>query len=355
MAIPLNSPTRCLSSRLTTELLKFRNQHGAEENWLEANRSSPGMIFFGLRVMTTEIGVAILCVTATVETVAYGVLALSSYLITPIHRAPFNRAVELLQSSAFTIYWNFGNTLIFNPFCKEVFTHESFARFTIDEWPRGFALKTVAYVSFCFLVAIIGRVPVGLYRSGTFNLIRVTRQSDSLYIADWTRRYGSQLFRAPGPAPRGAQDQADIHNIFRQAVRQGQGLNDRIDAGAAFFREYILGQNRIAEESKQLIFECDPDIYHFVLTRAVYVYVFGEKRNADVPSFFGRETQDHITRLRRQYRQNEGNRLADAMKNHTVFEQTQDPLLTQLKTAASPELQGNIFATRCWQKACENP
>ena len=153
-------PTRCLSSHLTTELLTFRNPHGGEENWLNGNQPIETDIIFMARVFTTEIGVALLCVTATVESVAYLILMVGGGLamvlslpLSYIDERPFRlcqtfaeRSRDLIKSSGFTVFWNFGNMLVFNIFYTNVFTQEAFARYSIDHEPRGQVYKLILMV-----------------------------------------------------------------------------------------------------------------------------------------------------------------------------------------------------------------
>ena len=134
--------------------------------------------------------------------------------------------------------------------------------------------------------------------------------------------------------------------------------DNSIREGARFFKDFLLGNDQIDAESRNSILEMDPDIFHFALTRAIYIYVFGPKRGDAPPSFFKPLTTYHIHHLRHQYTEDQGEELIDKINNHEEFQIEMEnnesrEILNSLKIAASSELQGSVFSTRCWQVACE--
>ncbi len=194
-------PTRCLSSYLTTELLVYRNPQGSEENWFHGGDHIDNIAHYYGKVITTEIGMALLCITATVETVAYGILLagifplfLISLPIRHLSKWPsecmdhcYTKITPLIKSSGFTIYWNLGNLMIFNFSCTNVFTDESLARYSMDHWPRGNAYKIaleIMYISLLIL-SIFTKSP-----SPSPDILRTLngpslRPEDIIYIAEW--------------------------------------------------------------------------------------------------------------------------------------------------------------------------
>ncbi len=347
------NPTRCLSSYVTTEILKFRNPQGTEENWiLGGERINNKVIYYG-KVVGTEVAVSLLCVTAAIETVAYSILLVGTLPLLLVSSRPMHMIYPLFQSSGFTLFWNVGNATVFNPFCTNVFTHESFARFSMDHWPRGqvfkAALKIAFEVAFAILQVLAARQGNYIYHhrnANDFNFFDVTffRSEDILYVADWMINHHIRLL---------GQQAAQAHPL----IRAGQNMNNNIEEGTEFFKEFILGPGQIDTEAREKILEADPDIYVFALTRAVYIYTFGDKRNEATPSFFNGPTKLLIDQMRQNYTQADGAVLEPAMQDSSKFEEEPDTLrakniLKDLKSAAHKELQGT-FVTRCWQKACQ--
>lgn len=358
-------PTRCLSSHLTTELLTFRNPRGGEENWLNGNQPLENVSIFMARVFTTEIGVALLCVTATIESIAYivfiagGMIAgvLLALPLSYIDERPWrlsrtfvDTSVNLLKSSTFTVYWNFGNLLVFNIFCVNVFTQEAFARYSIDHEPRGRVYKSI------FVVMDIALVIFALFSKGGYHHQSVVstfhlddpwlRPEDILYMAEWTNTH--QAF---------AQHQIVLLNPQAQQLVNGVlDLNQTIDEGTLFFKECLLDPGQIDDDTRARVLEFDADICVFVLTRSIYAYVFGSKRDEAAP-FFKLETQVLINGLRYKYEKEEGTPIEFLMQDLLSFDTDQDDeeiktIFNELKGAAHGELQNSLFLTQCWQKAC---
>lgn len=348
-------PVRCLSSQLTTELMKFRNPQGAEEHWLNREERIGNIPLYIGKIVAVEIGAALLSLTAVVEMVAYGVLFLGAgcYALCTNYESYFYQKMWLLTSSSgFTALWNFGNVVVFNPGCINCVTHESFARHSIDTWDRGAAFKAVLEVAWFVVtiaVAVFGRVNASsLYR---MNFIEsYTRPEDRLYIADWAIRHRVRVDVGSQPAAGNAR--------AYEFMRYGAATNRAIDEGADFLKEHIFREGQLDAATRDLVLECDAEIYSFVLTRTAYFYVFGAKRGDPVPSFFKPATQHAIGELRLRYTQLQGQFLEPLMRNHMTFDERIDDdqlrtIFNDLRAAAHGELQGSIFLTRCWQKAAE--
>lgn len=345
-------PVRCLSSQLTTELLKFRNPQGAEEHWLNREERCGNIAIYCGKVITTEVAAAILSLTALVETVAYGVLFLGALCYDS--DSNFCRDMgKLTSSSSFTALWNFGNITVFNLGCINCVTHESFARHSIDTWDRGTVFKGVveaAWFVACIALAVLSR---GTTR-GLHNIRFIesyTRPEDRLYIADWARQHRIHVDMGSQPAAGNAR--------AYEFARFGEATNRAIDEGADFLKEHIFREGQLTAATRELVLGCDAEIYAFVLTRAAYFYVFDAKRGDPFPSFFKPATQQAIGELRRKYTQPQGRFLEPLMRSHVTFDVRIDndqsrTIFNDLRAAAHGELQGGIFLTRCWQKAAES-
>lgn len=278
------NPTRCISSQLTTRLLTFRNPQGREENWILGNESRGYLPAFVGKVITTEIGTALLCVTASVESVAYLILIVGSFPLKLVSDRPLNFSAKLLSSSSFTLVWNLGNITVFNFFCVNAFTHESFARFSIDHWDRGQAFRAVMEISFMVLLFFANHSHSSSYHSSSYPSFlhaKCVRDEDRFYIAFWARTRGVRLI---DPDLQSAN--RSIDRSLTQAAREyAEQTNRIIDKGAAFFKECILEPGQITQASRDLVLEVDAEVIHFVLTRCIYLYVFGSKKRELVLPF----------------------------------------------------------------------
>jgi hypothetical protein len=345
----MTSPVRCWSSIATTHLLTWRNPQGGEENWLEGAQNIDHPFTYLGKVVTTEIGVALLCVTSIVETVVYGGCFVGSLPFLSNAWRPFIFDTSLMSSASFTLYWNLGNLVVFNPLCSNAITHESFARFSCDHWPRGQVFKTVvkvAYVILQFFCALTIKTSIRKWPNIDHYLnAPSTRTQDSVYIAIWTIMHGLTN-SAMG---------VEVHPL----LQHGREGHVKIKEGVAFFRDFILKEGQIATESRDLVLESDADIFHFITTRSVYLYVLGSEKEKEIPQFFKAETQIEIAKLRGKKLLDPKGSLEMYVKNHTKFgEEPADEqvrqLLNQFKMAGYKEIQGSqSFVGECWGQACD--
>lgn len=156
--------TRCASSHLMTGLLAWRNPQGTEGNQnLILNHGIENGWKHAGKVISTEIGLCLLTITSTVETVAYAALALASLILYPFTDKPCAFFAKLLQSSSFTIIWGLADAILYNLTSVNVMTHESYTRL----W-----------------VARFTPIPTVIFRS-----------DDELYLNDWEGIYGLSPLR----------------------------------------------------------------------------------------------------------------------------------------------------------------
>ncbi len=81
----MDNSIRCLSSHLFTPLLAWRNPDGREEGWLaNTDTNLDNYPRFVGRVITTELGLLALTILAAIETIAYNVLALATFALSPL-------------------------------------------------------------------------------------------------------------------------------------------------------------------------------------------------------------------------------------------------------------------------------
>ncbi len=302
--------TRCVSSHLMTELLAWRNPQGREEGWLGGRQGINNRLKHLGKVVSTEIGLILLTATSAVETVAYAALAFVSLALYPVTDKPCKFFAKLLQSSSFTIIWGLADTLIYNPLFVNVMTRESFAR----------------------------------YWAGMFNPTSLTlfRLDDRLFIADWGRQYRL----------------GNVNNgLLEPILAAGRATQLMIDQGANFITQDVL--SGASDDTKNLFRDMYPSIFMFILTKAVYIYTAGDKKNDEIPDFFKPVTKNLILALRQEINDEEILRqLQDLTANPTQFEtepQGEGAKLAfiRLRNIASGELQNSLLTTRCWQEAVE--
>lgn len=343
-------PPICLSSYLTSQLLTFRNPEGREENWLNSEENNLSFALLRGKVITAEIGIALLCVTSTIETVVYAVLGIvsgafaitSSLLSTTPRDFGSTKIFALFSSSRFTVYWNLGNLAIFNLFCRNAFTNESLARYSMDHWPRGELFKTCIKVSIIAL-NIIAFIFSKRYLNLSTNRLssdrydRCLRSEDLLYIYQWAAQNNLTDITSDLPEQ---QPQALLSAAVKEAM-------EHVSKGKEFFNNFIV--NKADGERFK---ECDPEIYPYILTKSIYIYVFGEKKEENLPAFFKDETQRKIKDLRIKYK-NETPNLEFLFENMASFDNnknlndTQKAIFKNIQDAAYAEMQGSLFLTEC--------
>lgn len=349
MASPIQ-PTRCISSRLTTSLLCFRNPQKEEQHWLLQSHvgleSRGNLLVFSGKVIVTEIGATLLCLTALVESAAYAVFTVISIPLILISREPFKASFQLLSSSGFTLIWNFGNITVFNLFNINVVTHESFARFSIDYWPRGSIFKLVMLISRVALALFIGNQP--LMETNPFPE-HFMRTEDMLYITMWSHNHHVQFDQ------RSTAVNNPIANQLSQTTRTSR---QAIEVGTAFFQKYILADNQIAEATRDLVLYVDADVIHFTITRCIYEYVLGAEKNNPTAPFCTEEAQQYIDQLRQKYKDTPAPNFKKELFNHQDFDgktlSEQDfPIFNDLKITAGRLLRDSLFL-QSWQIALQH-
>lgn len=302
------SITRCASSHLMTELLTWRNPQGSEEGWWsQGGQSIPNGWKHAGKVITTEIGLGILILTSVVERVAYTALAIVSIALYPVTDRPFRFFGALVGSSSFTIMWGLADALIYNPFFINVMTKESFARYWAEMFDPSYF-----------------------------------RQVDRLFIADWHQQH----------RPVNVND-----GILGPIVAAGRATQLMIDQGANFITHDVLAG--ASTNTTNLFRDTDPSIFMFILTKAVYIYTAGSKKNEEIPDFFQLATKNLIRALRQECNDEAIlKQLQYLTENPTQFETEPQvegvkSAFVKLKNIASGELQNSLLTTRCWQKAIE--
>lgn len=306
---------RCASSQVMTKLLAWRNPQGSEEGWFVPGRRQgiENRWIHAGKCFATEIALCLLVITSTIETVVYSVFTLLSEIILKFNgnEERYKFFAKLLQSSSFTILWALGDAVFYNPFFINVMTHESFARYWAD---------------------MFNPTPIDLFRI-----------EDRLYVTAWRGQHAGDV---------------DINDgLLGPILQVGQDTQLKINQGAEFIQQEVLAN--ASEETLALFKEMDTSLVPFILTKAVYIYTFGARKNDEVPTFFKDATRDQIGTLRAESKDEKAlQELERLLSNPTEFEtqlqsESAKSTFDKLRNIASGELSKSLFITGCWQKAAE--
>jgi len=302
--------TRCASSHLMTGLLAWRNPQGREENWISGAQGIENIWKHAGKVVATEIGLVLLTITSTVETVAYSALVVASLTLYPFTDKPCAFFAKLLESSSFTIIWCVADAILCNIIFINLATHESFARFWAD---------------------IFNPTPIVLLRL-----------DDLRYTAAWGQQHGNRTVPEV---------------LLGRIIHNGRATQQLIDQGANFIQQDVLAN--ASAETIELFKDTEPCIYMFILTKAVYIYAVGDKKNEEIPEFFKPETKPVISDLRQQNNSEETiQELQQLFASPEAFvtapeDKSAIAILNKLREAATIELQNSLLVTGCWQKAAQ--
>lgn len=136
-------PTRCISSQLLSHVLTWRNPKTEDLSSLEREECES----YYQRIMVTEVALLPLAFIASIEIIAYAILATITTHLRPFTEKSFNYQASRLASSTFTIDWIL-RLLWKNLFDTHLIEHESFALLQPEYLPRwdhlNYAFKITA-------------------------------------------------------------------------------------------------------------------------------------------------------------------------------------------------------------------
>jgi len=381
-------PVKCFLSNATEALLKFRNPQGGEENWFGKEERINNIFTHIGKVAIAEIGTGILLTASYVQNFALFIFLIISC---PFHSEQFaTRIADLRSSVAFTARWNFSN-LIMNPFCTNLATDESVARFTLDNWTRGKIFSIAEAVTF---IAAAAFSLLTFWNGDSIAMILAALQSIGLNMHEEINASVPRAFCFSAAAifcgviPGFAKgenirisDVIYLHNlIYTKRIilpRFMQGLplylrplvNDltRVNyltsgsqqieqKGIDIFNTYIFNNAQIDIETKNNIAEADADALVFALSRMIFVYAFVEQNE---PLNLFKPAVRRMIEALRETNPSDGEALDHYMSNMNGFNDAPNNeairyLFNKIKEAAYTEYQGaSIFIQKCSQRACE--
>ena len=347
------SPTRCISSHLTSELIKIRNPQGAEENGSVSQIGNKAV--FLSRVITTEIGVSLLVITSAIEVVSYSIFCVGSLAVDPSYNSEtLEYSYKLLCSSFFTCYWNIGNTFVFNLCSINIITHESLARISIKNHTSGkvfrHAIATTLFVSWITLLVLTKAYytsTISGYVWGYcdfYKLQNFGREEDDIYVS---------RIREIQNRPEHTPHNETFNRVHNTQIR----TYNPIGQGANVLLQDILNNDKIDKNSKNMILDLNKNSFDFATCRVVYIYVYGDKSKDQLPSFLKPETTNAIKQLRGENRnkklsQKKITELDNITSNWTLLDlNKENPNVNKIVQAAFLEHRGGVFMTKCFQNA----
>lgn len=215
-----NQPLRSLSSRLTTQLMIFRNPRGAERGWVNQGERPYNRFVLISKIAVVEISIPLLLIIGSIESLAHGLYYLTS------------GSSDLISSSFFTLQWNLCNFAYSNLFEVNVPTDESYARHMFDYLNiRERAMMVFLAVDFAFSLITGSSFPI----DPQLNMFQIDPNTTFLRPID-----RAHLF----------------HLLSRRQDQQGNSELER-------FIERLLREILLRESERQLIFhEVLPPVFN---------------------------------------------------------------------------------------------
>ena len=164
------------------------------------------------------------------------------------------------------------------------------------------------------------------------------RLDDLRYTAAWGQQHGNRTVPEV---------------LLGRIIHNGRATQQLIDQGANFIQQDVLAN--ASAETIELFKDTEPCIYMFILTKAVYIYAVGDKKNEEIPEFFKPETKPVISDLRQQNNSEETiQELQQLFASPEAFDTAPEDksakaIFNKLREAATIELQNSLLVTGCWQ------
>lgn len=150
---------------------------------------------------------------------------------------------------------------------------------------------------------------------------------------------------------------AEIEGTVGRGRTREELINEAEHAGARLINDEVLAG--ASPETLTLFEEIDPSIVPFIMTKAIFLYSMGPKRNEVMPRFFKATTWGLIRALRQFHNEVQIAQVQPFITNFELFngDGPQDPatrrLFSILRSVSSEETQGGLLVTRCYQRALE--
>jgi len=134
--------------------------------------------------------------------------------------------------------------------------------------------------------------------------------------------------------------------------RWADALPEEVEEGGFFLVDYVLAENSGDDEERLKSF--DSSLATYAVTKAIWVYVCGIKRNDPVLEIFKETTRTEIEKLRKEFDKNEfaGMFATEKLFNEGMEDNVVRSRLNKLRSVAFGELQGGRFVTTCWGAVC---
>lgn len=139
-----------------------------------------------------------------------------------------------------------------------------------------------------------------------------------------------------------------VHQFDREGVQNG----------TIFLRKEIY--DKMTPYEQGLFNEIDPSLIYYVLSKAVYIYAFGSKKDEEIPIFFQEETQGKIRELRAQELQEGATQWLETHfesleKYEEEIPEPHQAIRTLIANAGNGEQRGGMFLIKCWGNVRQSP
>jgi hypothetical protein len=318
-------PVRCGSSVIMSELMAWRNRYGKEEHWPETQDRVFNLRQHVVKALASEVGAILLAASSLIETIAYAALILVAATAYPATRSPLKFAVKLLESSAFTSFWAFRESLGPNFFSLDRPTHESYARKRL----------------YC------------------------VRQEDLEYIEQMKPitsndpQFDIYFSMLNARATLEFRDEHVVDNDFDQLIQLTcPELDVYRQMGTMWLRDHVF--EKVAVETRNQL-SPDPEGISFVLTKTAFEYVLGSAREDTLPTYLKLASRRLIHALRSELTAVEPEDLkeiADCLFTLEAYRAgPRRPkalaIFTKLRSFEAVEMQRSFYLTKCLQTAFE--
>lgn len=306
-------PSSSLSSQFTSQLMVWRNPHGEEENWLKQEPLPYDTHSLLKRKVITQITTVGLIALSLVETAFVAVYFLYYYN----KNKDLKSYAQRVQYVASISLWNLG-IFVFNPFCTNLVTNESFFRYSLHKFPTVFQIKMFAgtlgglyfLISSLFYGSIL-RLGLAILSARLNNEVFL-RKIDVEYLNNWSSR-------PLRPVLLRKQDQTlplEVTNLLRpidrdlgflppqipktfdelvleemNALTKSYPCTERSNGGTVI-EQHILNKISDSHTLSEIVGQ-SPCAYPYILTLTAYIFIYGSKKNEKIPpGGLGRENKE---------------------------------------------------------------
>ncbi len=342
-------PIRCMSSQMMTKVLVWRDDeklsllHAHPRTKIRQTTSQDK-----IKLVGTELASVLIAISSLIETIAYATLFIPLTLpLCLINKNSFKHSIKLLSSSIFTIRWSINNLKV-NFIYRHIPIYETNARVWLEKkWRK----EDYRHQFMTLGQVLLGQTLIEGANGGNQTI------TDRLALAV----YNSFLMTRPSSVEESKACLLAITQVLNQikeAIEERREESETIAEGAKFYEKLLADSPPLILE---LFKEMDIALYIPILTKAIFMYAYGEEKHLACPDFFKTSTNEAIMQLRQQTVTEDTafvSVLSTKLENLDCFDdEIKDESIRQrwneLRRIANGECQASLFVTYCWSKAID--